>query len=217
MIAQVNRFRNDARMVAPLTIVALLVVGYALKTLVPSGGPAAVRVKEVAVAKPDAAGATSVIASAGGIAATSNDPYFSPRLQGALDQAEAIKKQAADRQVWMQEMTRQEEGSQPVSPLPYVPTLRPLPQQTAQAVEGAPRREEPVQESAPPQKPQYRVSAILLGDRPLILLVSNDATLYLRPGERTPSGEQVVLISAEQVGLVGPTVGWLLDLHPEGK
>jgi hypothetical protein len=83
MIARINKLRRDPRMVAPLTIVALIVVGYVAKQAVPSGPAPKVQVEEV---RPRAAAA----ADTDGPSATSDlgrDPYFHEALAGVANVA----------------------------------------------------------------------------------------------------------------------------------
>jgi len=224
VIAKINRFRNDPRAVAPLAVIALVIVAFAVMKSLPSGPAPQVNVKEVTEVRPPAPTPTATSPSGTNalksLFESQGDPYYSSRLkdpgQGGIDLSNLSpeERQAMNIQTMNAARMRQmEEGEA----LPPAPVLNGKPATGVAATVAAAKKIEP--EWTPhqmPDLPEYRVSAVLLGTAPLVIFVDpQGGSLYIKNGQRLPTGERLHLISNTRVGLIGPEMSRILDLHGE--
>ncbi|MEP0765731.1 MAG: hypothetical protein HRF45_04220 [Fimbriimonadia bacterium] len=227
MMERINRFRRDPRMVAPLSLIAVLVVGYAVMQALAGPSPVRVRVQEVT---PQVQTSVSIPMGTDSRQIETRNPYFHP----ALLQAENPKGGTTD-----EVPPGGLGGLLPVQPAPSEVIDRGMPPPlTAEASVGPGGHQQPkpqvvegseptgVQGKPTPQAaeaseqlqllPQYQLVAVVLGAQPAALLVTETGdNLQVMLSDKLPGGERVVRITSTYVALEGS--GWARILFLSGS
>ena len=207
MMDRINRFRRDPRMVAPLSLIAILVVGYAVKQA--TAGPGAVRV-QVREVTPKVQTSVTIPAAKEGTQVEPRNPYYHPALlqserpEGSVEGE--VQPGAMEGLLPMQLAAPQHVGlprtagmpdrdATPAGPEPLRDIVVPDP-------EGGTSAQDPLV-----SLPRYRLAAVLLGARPAALLITESGdNVQAMLADTLPSGERVTRITSTYVALEGS--GW---------
>ncbi|GMV36596.1 MAG: hypothetical protein AMXMBFR61_11040 [Fimbriimonadales bacterium] len=213
MMERINRFRRDPRMVAPLSLIAVLVVGYAVQQALAGPSPVRVNVQEVA---PRVQTSVTIPTATDSQQAEARNPYFHP----ALSQPEQPEGTMTD-----QVPAGGLGGLLPVQPAPSGEPGKAAPAPvTVKAPSGADvggGQPPPVPEASGsdlvPSLPQYRLVAVVLGSRPAALLLTESGEyLQVMLSDRLPSGERVARVTSTYVALESSGCARILFLSEAG-
>lgn len=214
MMERINRLRRDPRMVAPLSLIAVLVVAYALKQALAGPKPVSVRVQEVA---PKVASSVTIPMATESASVEDRNPYFHPDL---------LKAERGVGRVAGEVPAGELGGLLPVQPAPSEGAgeamTPPIAMKPPSEARGGGEPPPPVAETSgsdrlqqPP--PQYRLVAVVLGSHPAALLVGpSGESLSVTSSDILPTGERVVRITDTYVALEAEACARILFLSEYG-
>ncbi len=217
-----KKLRHDPRLVAPLTIVAIFTTGYALMQSMPKGPPPKVAVKEIG---PQAMGITKAAHNHLHLSVVRSDPYFHPRLLTAEEKGVVEENPNPDFGVEglygnlhpVRIGQTSETSAQPNTGAGGAKSAsQPGPEPKTAPVKSTKPQQKKDSGPVTPEPPDYRLSAVLWGTKPLAVLVGPDNTpLYVTTGDKLPTGEIVKILSRKSIRLTKSGHPFLIVLSGE--